>query len=244
MGPAVLFEDVHLHSVDHPHVLLGDHVPRGPDGVDRAVAHHDDVVGVLRCDVDVVADHYHNQPPLVGLLLQQADDIHLVPDVQVGGRLVQEQYLRLLGQPAGQHHPLALAGGQLVEGAHGQVLDVHQLEGPLHNDHVLVHGVPLSVGVAPHQDGVHHAHGEAVAGRVRDVADLLGQVLGPEGRHVLAVQEDRPPGRGQDPVDAVDERGLPRAVGSDDRDELGVADLQIDVLQDGGSPVVPEVDRF
>lgn len=243
MGSVVLFEDVHFHSVDLPHVLLGDHVLRSPDGVNRAVVHHDDVVGVLRCNVDVVADHYHDQPPLIGLLLQKADDIHLVSDVQIGGRFVQEENLRLLGQSAGQHHPLALTGGQFIERAHGQVLDIHHLEGSFHHDHVFMHGVPFPVGVASHQDGVHHAHGEAVAGCVRDVTDLLGQVLGLEGCHVLAVQEDRSPGRGQDSVDAVDQCGLPCAVGSDDRDELGVADFQIYVLQDDGFPVVPEVDR-
>ena len=47
-------------------------------------------------------------------LLEQLEDLQLHGDVQSGGRFIGNQQLRLVGQGHGNHHPLALATGQLM----------------------------------------------------------------------------------------------------------------------------------
>ena len=79
-----------------------------------AVAHHDDVVGDLADDAEVVADeeHAHAVP-----LLQPGEQLHdlaLDRDVERGRRLVGDQQLRLAGQRHRDHHPLLLAARELV----------------------------------------------------------------------------------------------------------------------------------
>ena len=43
------------------------------------------------------------------------EDVELVADVEVVGGLVEHEQPRLLGQCAGQQHPLAFAAGQLTD---------------------------------------------------------------------------------------------------------------------------------
>ena len=52
--------------------------------------------------------------------------------VEPGDRLVQQQQLGLLGQALGHQDPLALAAGQLVQLAAGQVGDLQAVERLLH----------------------------------------------------------------------------------------------------------------
>ena len=64
------------------------------------------------------------------------------------------------------------------------------------------------------------------------------------GRHVLIESRDAEIGRGPDgarirrlfPAEDLEERGLPGAVSSDDRDTLPRFDLQIDVVEQGKMP--------
>ncbi len=195
MRPSSVIDQMGIHAVYRLDVLGGDDILRGADREDLPVPHHYDIVGVLRSDVDVVTDHHDHDPPEDGLLLKQADDIHLVLDVQIGRRFVEEQHLRLLRQSASEHHPLMLSGGQFVERTHRQVGDVHHLQCLLDDLHVVVQGVPFPVGVPPHEDGVHDGHREAVSRCVRDVADLLRQLLRPVSGHVPLIDQHRPLGR-------------------------------------------------
>src|SRR5689334_1134564 len=58
-------------------------------------------------------------------------DLDLIADVQVTGRLVQDQVVAALSQGPGDQHPLFLAAGQGVEPAVGQVLTADTLDGLL-----------------------------------------------------------------------------------------------------------------
>ncbi|MNC44245.1 hypothetical protein D3C75_931450 [compost metagenome] len=73
--------------------------------------------------------HGHAQARLQ--LLEQLEDLQLHGDVQRGGRLVGDEDFRLVGQGHGDHHPLALASGQLVgivAQALGRLADADQLK--------------------------------------------------------------------------------------------------------------------
>ena len=57
------------------------------------------------------------------------------------------------------------------------------------------------------------------------------------------VEGERPFRDGEDPGDAVDQRGLARAVGADETEDLALADVEIHV-RDRGQPPEPFGDTF
>ncbi len=61
-----------------------------------------------------MADQQQRHVQALLQLLEQQEDLTLHRDVQRSGRLVGNQQLRFAGQCHGNHHPLALAPGQLV----------------------------------------------------------------------------------------------------------------------------------
>ena len=96
-----------------------------------ALGHDADPVGEAADDGEVVGDEQdrHAEPGLE--VLEQLQDLRLDGDVQGGRRLVGDQEVGLVGQRHGDHHPLALAAGQLVrEGAEPGfgLWDLHQPE--------------------------------------------------------------------------------------------------------------------
>ena len=98
---------------------------------DATLLHHTHTMGDAPYQVEVVADQQqgHAQPRLQ--LLEQFQDLQLHGDIQRRGRLVGNQQLRLVGQGHGDHHPLALAAGQLMgQGLEAFVRfgDTHQLQ--------------------------------------------------------------------------------------------------------------------
>ena len=65
--------------------------------------------------VEVVQHDADRDAVLVGEVADQVEDLHLVAQVEEGGRLVEQQHAGLLGQAGGQPDPLQLAAGQLVD---------------------------------------------------------------------------------------------------------------------------------
>ena len=62
-----------------------------------------------------VVDHGEHGHATRANLIEHAEQRQLVADVQVRGRLVEQQNARLLGQAAGERRELALAGGERAE---------------------------------------------------------------------------------------------------------------------------------
>jgi hypothetical protein len=110
-GAALVHDHLAVDAVHLGDVLAGDDLLRGADILDDpGLGHQDHAVGKHGGDVEVVADHYHHHPLGDGYLVHQGGDEHLVPYVQVGGGLVQDQDLRLLDQAAGDGDGLVLSG--------------------------------------------------------------------------------------------------------------------------------------
>jgi hypothetical protein len=81
-----------------------------------------------RRDVPVVGDH-HDRGPAVVQIAQQFQHIRPRHGIEVAGRLVGEQQLRIANHGTGDRHPLPLAAGQLI-GAVGQAVPhPHLLQG-------------------------------------------------------------------------------------------------------------------
>ena len=93
---------------------------RGEDPLDRALlddlaALHDaDPVGDLAHDAEIVGDEQHRHAETRLHVLEQIEDLRLHGDVKRGRRFVGDQQVGLIGQRHRDHHPLALAAGELV----------------------------------------------------------------------------------------------------------------------------------
>ena len=91
-------------------------------GEDRAVTHGDQVRGIAAGLVEVV-QHGDDGAPLAIQLGEQFEQFDLVDDIQVGGRLVEQQQRGFLRQHHGDPHALPLAAGERVERSLGQAVD-------------------------------------------------------------------------------------------------------------------------
>ena len=90
-----------------------------------------DVVGDERGVVQVVEDDAERGAVLVGQLADQVERLDLVAEVEVVGRLVEQEDAGVLGEAGGQPDPLELAAGQLVDGAVGHGRDPGEGHGPV-----------------------------------------------------------------------------------------------------------------
>ena len=200
MRSAVVVHDLGLHTVDHLEVLLVYDMVRGTDIVYVPLMHHDHLVGELGGDIDVMAYHDYQYAFLDRELLQHLGHIQLMSHIEVRGRLVEKEDLRLLDQTPGQHDLLMLSGGELVEVPHGEMGYPEHLQCVVHDIEVVVEGLPLAVGMPPHEHGVHDGEGECVVGGIRNVSDLLGHILDGDLLDVLAVEHDGTGSGGQNLV--------------------------------------------
>lgn len=134
--------DLGLYAVHLADVVRGNDILGGAYGEYRPILQHYYVVGVPGSGIQVMTDHDDEHVLLPRQTVKEPGDLHLMPDVQVGGRLVQEQYLRFLNYPPRQHDLLMLSGGEFVERPHRQIPYAEQIEGPIDLIEVLIQGLP------------------------------------------------------------------------------------------------------
>ena len=148
--------------------------------------------------------------------------------VQRCQRLIQQNGPGPHRQRTGERHPLALAAGQLVDGAMSQGIDAHHLQ------HLAGAGEALGLGHAPHPQAIghvlHHRHvGEQGIGlehhtHIALLNGLCGDVLGIEAHHAAGI------GRLQ-PGDNAQGGGLAAAGGAKQHHGLAGGNGQIHRLQ-------------
>ena len=114
-----------IHAVDVTDKILGDDVFGRTDLVYYPRSgHHHDLVRKPARHVQVVTDHDHGYALLVGQLLHEFRHLYLVSDIQISGRFIQYQYVRVLCQTPGQGHLLMLSCRKFVVVAKCQMGDV------------------------------------------------------------------------------------------------------------------------
>lgn len=174
----------------------------------------------------------------------QVQDLDLVGDVEVRGRLVEQQQRRLLGQRHGDPDALALAAGQLVHRPVGEVGDPgggHRLvDDPL----VLARPLPQEalVGVAAPGDQFGDADPVRRDRRLRQQAEGAGDLAGGQVVDVPTVQQHRAGARAQHPRQRAQQGRLATRVRPDDHRERSVGHRHGQILGDG-APVVGEGQR-
>ena len=94
---------------------LGEHVYGRAVGDDPSAVEEQHAVGVLRGEREVVHRGDQRQPGLLAKAVEQVERLLLVPDVERGGRLVEQDDRRLLRERAGDDDALLLAAGERPE---------------------------------------------------------------------------------------------------------------------------------
>ena len=193
----------------------------------------DDPVRVAEDDIHVVLDlddRLEAHAPGGGH--QDLHDGRLLGGAHAAGGLVQQDDLGPEREGGGHVEELLVALGEL---ARGHVTLVGQPEELGHLERAVLglsvagqraeqRGAPAEPGDDGGQQGLEH-------GEIREDLHELeapgeaepGQGHRPDAGRVAPLEPDRPRGRPQNPGEHVDERGLTRTVGADDRDELAGA---------------------
>src|SRR2546426_2520139 len=225
------------------HRLVAADLLRGAAGEDHALVHDDDAVGVLEDDVHVVLDDDRGDPVRPDDGGDHVHDRRLLTRADAAGRLVEEEQPRLERVGNGHVEQLALSLGD----AAGEVLRF-QIQPEVVED--VVRFVPdRSVVIRQREEPA----GLSLAGKdgqrhvvddrqlVEEVDDLeapgdaaLDAVLHRLASDVLAAEEDLAAVGLQESADQVDQARLARAVGADQRDDLALADLEVDLVDGMG----------
>ena len=161
------------------------------------------------------------------LLLDAANlgaHVHAQLGVQVGQRLVEEQYARLHDQRAGQRNALLLAAGELVGEAVLHALQAHELE---HVEHL---GANLRFGHVAQLQAVGHVVEDVHVGEQRVALEHHCRVALVGGQLVdgLVAQVDFALVRGLKAGDHAQRGGLAAAGGAQQGHELARLDVQVD----------------
>ena len=196
------------------------------DQDDLALVDDADAVGHLLGFFDVVrgqddgdaggAQRTHHVPHVLAQL-----------DVDAGGRLVEEQHLRLVRERLGdQHAPLHAAGQRhdLV------VLLVPQRERPQHlldvgRDRRQAEQPAAERDRGPHRSRTHRCGSSCGTSPIKRAGGAI------VGEDVVAADGDRAGRRRHDPADDADQRGLAGAVRPEQRENLALVDVEIDALE-------------
>src|SRR6185369_11302967 len=234
--------------------LLADLLGRAV-GDRAAVVQHDDVVGDVHDHAHVVLDQGDGGAELAVDVEDEAAHVFLLLDVHPRHRLVEQQELRLRGQRPGQLHALLQAVGQTPGRRLADGLDRQEVDDALHERAVLEllapgrpppHGVEQEAAAhlenAPRHDVVEHAHAAEQGDVLERAGDPeRGDVGRPQVRAVAAVEPDVSLVGMVEAADAVEQRGLARAVGPDDGGDLTARDREADTVE-GQERTEPDTD--
>ena len=228
-----VIDDISIYAVDLLQVLGRDDFGRSSDREYPPLMHHNHLVGVLRSDVEVVADHDDGHRLFPGEVPQDAGNLHLVPDIQIRRGLVQEQDVRILDDSSGEHDLLPLPGAEVAEGAECEMLDAEHLHGLARGFDVLPVGADPAAGVATHDNRIDDGQRESVSGRIRDEPHLPRQFLELILADVRPVDEHGSVLWFYEAVHAVEKGRFSDTVGPDDGCEHPLFDIEGYPFEDG-----------
>jgi hypothetical protein len=107
-------------------------------GGDLAVVEEDQFIREVGAEVEVVGGEEDGEVLFSCQLAEKFEEIDLVSEVEEGAGFVEEEDARLLDQTAGDEDALALAAGEVVDGAVEEVGEVEESGGFLDDVQVVL----------------------------------------------------------------------------------------------------------
>ena len=214
--------------------------------LDAAALHHDDPVGAIRRDAEVVGDEEHRGAVFPAQLVDQVEHAPLHRDVERAGGLVGDDERRFQRHRNGDEHPLAHAARQLVRILPRPQRGIRQADALQERDDPRRHRGAVQPRVKAQDlahlgaDRLHRV--QRGAGILRDeadrgAADAVEPALRPAA-DVLALQPDgagfEPAVVGQEPDYRLGGGGLAGARFADQRHDFAGVDGEGDAVDDAG----------
>ena len=101
--------------------VFGEHLVRGSRRHDPAGPHRDQAARVARGEVEVVQHHHDRAAHLAVQALDEIEHVDLVGEVEVRGRLVEQDHVGALRERHRDPRTLALAAGELIQRPGGEL---------------------------------------------------------------------------------------------------------------------------
>ena len=222
----------HLFEKGH----MGENLPGRAVQQDLPVVHHHHPVA-LGGLIHVVGDQNHRDAKLLVQGPDGFEDLPAAPGIQHGRGLVHHNTVRAHGNDSRNGHPLLLAAGELMGGVLPVLIHSHRLEGLIHPPADLLGGNANVLQPKGHIF-LHNGGDDLVVRVLKDHPHLLTDVI--EALLVLGIHPfdiDLAPHGQKDGVKMFGQGGFARAVVSQDRQELPLADLQGDPVQHQRAPL-------
>ena len=200
---------------------------------DAPAAEQHQSIAVARRHVEVV-DGRDGRQTIVDQPPHNVQHLELVQDVQVRRWLVQEEDAGLLGQGAGNEHPLTFAPGQGVERSVGELLRLREPHG-VPGDAGVFPALDLEaaeVGIAAHEHELDDVEAMRIGRNLRDERNACGDLRGREVLDVDATEPDDALLTVEDARQGPEERGLPRSVGAHEANELASVGVEAHAVQE------------
>ena len=209
-----------------------EHLLRRAELPDPARLHHGDPIGERERLRLVVGDVDGRRPHLVLQPLQERARLEPEPGVEIRERLVEQEELRPVGDRAGERDPLLLAARELRRPPRE-----HRLEPEMGAD-LSGLSAPLRLRDLLDLERVGDVVDDGHVRVERVVLEDHGDVAGARGqpRHVSVADHDRAGGRRLEPGERPQQRRLPAARRTEEREELAVLDLDVELVDRPDAP--------
>src|SRR6056297_1735423 len=200
---------------------------------DLTILENDQVIRQLQRLVEVVTDEHHGF--LQFLLQLQQQVLHVGPNERIERRerLVHQHDRRIRGQRPGDTDPLLHRPRQLMRILPALTAKSHAIQ-PFERV-VLKIGLGLTTHGAGHtgvfQHGAMRQQRKMLEHHRHLLAPQSAQVTLAIGQNILAIEQDLPRRRLDQPVDVADQRRLARARQAHDHRDIAAAHVDIDVLK-------------
>ena len=203
------------------------------DLLDAALVHHHHPVGDFQRLFLIVGDEDRGHVDLVMQRAQPLPQLLAHLGVERAERLVEQQDARLDRERAGQRDALALAAGQLARVAAGQPVELHQIQQFLdpRADRGLVLADRARLHPQAERDVLEHRHVAEQRVMLKHEADMA--LAGAVRQRVLAVERNLAGVGPVQPGDDPQQRGLARARRPEQRQQLAIGDLEVDIVERG-----------
>ncbi|MNH11813.1 hypothetical protein D3C79_713370 [compost metagenome] len=207
----------------------GEYLARCAAGDDAAVV--EDVQTITeRCGQVQVMDAGQGADPQTAHLLQQ---LQLIAGIEMVGRLVEDQQLRLLDQCPGEDHSLLFAARQADKAVIIEALQADRVQRRFDQLAIVV-VVAIEqtlVRSTAHGDHFLDVQAEGIGEFLQDHGDTLGTPARRLSPQVVFIQAYQAALGFVESISAAQQAGLATAVGTDQADELACLDPQVDLAQ-------------